>query len=154
MQFCRNLGRCEILHYCRERMHALEVHGSIRYQEHCDIAMKIEHCLQVSSLLMEIHQPFNTLLSYQLNFLLPLLSHFCLLLFCSVCDLCSDYLSSQHLVSIVSYYIFPHIQPCRIREQGGVRSRVAKPKDQEVFYMSIFCLLLSMLLLFLDISRT
>lgn len=137
MWFCRNLSRCEILHYCGERMHAREVCGSICYQEHCDIAMKIEHYLQVSSLLMEIHQPFNILLSYKLNFLLPLASHFHLL-FCFVYELCFDCISSQHLVSIVSYYIFPHIQPCRIKEQRGVRSRVAKLKMRSYFACLFF----------------
>lgn len=59
MWFCRNLSQYEILHYCGERMHPQEVHRSVCYQEHCDIAMKIEHYLHVSSLLMEIHQHCN-----------------------------------------------------------------------------------------------
>lgn len=50
-------------------MHAQEVHGSVCYQEHCDIAMKIEHYLQVSSLLMEIHQYCNTMVSLPSEFL-------------------------------------------------------------------------------------
>lgn len=102
MWFCRNLSQYEILHYCGERMHPQEVHRSVCYQEHCDIAMKIEHYLHVSSLLMEIHQHCNAFFFfYLLNFLLLLLSHFCLI--CLVRDLFSDCLSSQHLFPVVFY---------------------------------------------------
>lgn len=149
MQLCRNLSRCEILHYRGQRTRAPEVRGSIHYQEHCDIAMKIEHYLQVSSLLMEIHQPFNALLSYQFNFLLPLLSYFFLLFLCVIFSLTAFPLNTLSL----QFFILYQISPCRMRELRGVRSRVEKPNGQEVFYVSIFCLSLSILLLYLYISR-
>lgn len=45
MYICRNLHWCKKLHFYSGREHAPGVCWSICYQEHCDIAMKIEHYL-------------------------------------------------------------------------------------------------------------